>query len=142
MEIKDSEKIVIILKEITELLNRIISNSNVTPSPVVINPRIYSCIATQSGINKPYVVVLKSDLGGIGWSRLSTGEYIARKAGAFIENKTVPTNVPTTFLNEDGSKIVVKRISNSDIGIFTYDSDGKLSDNILNGHYLEFNSYI
>jgi len=127
------------IKTITNILN------STAPEPVQpkINPKVYAVLISQSGITKPSVTVLRTDFGGVGWNRLGTGIYIARKAGAFPESKTVPTTNPVSLYNEDTkTKIVVKRLNNNDIEIRTYDSSGKLADGVLTNYYLEFNVYL
>jgi len=107
------------------------------------NPKTYSVLISQTGLNVPVIIQLKSDVSGITWLRVEAGVYIARKLGGFPENKTIPTNNPIALYNDDTKiKIVVKRINNNDIEVRTYDSLGKLSDGLLTNHYLEFNVYI
>lgn len=127
------------IKTITNILN------STAPEPIQpkVNPRIYAVLLNQSGTSKPIINVLRTDFGAVGWNRVSAGVYIARKAGGFPENKTVPTNNPIALYNEDTkTKIVVKRLNNNDIEVRTYNSEGKLSDGMLTNYYLEFNVYL
>jgi len=127
------------IKELTKILN------STAPEPIQprINPRVYAVLVSQKDTSRPEINVLRTDFGAVGWARIAEGTYIARKAGAFPESKTVPTSNSIGLLNEDtGSKIVVRRLNNNDIEIKTYNSLGKLQDGLLTNHYLEFNVYL
>lgn len=109
----------------------------------VVNPKVYAVLVTQEGNTRPLVVVLKSDIDGIVWTRKSVGVYNATRVGAFPEFKTVPNNNPVSYYNEDNkATVTARRISNDAIEITTKNSDGELSDGLLTSLYIEFNVYL
>lgn len=126
-------------EEVISTMQVLLTNLTTTAS----NPKEYSVFVTQQGTSAPTVLIKKNSIGDVVWSRVSIGTYDVTKIGAFVENSTVPSNIPVVFKNKlNNSEVTVKRISSDVIEVSTKDVDGKLTDGLLTNFYIEFNVFV
>ena len=94
----------------------------------------------QSGTNNPVFTSIINTLEGV-WTRSNVGTYILTKNGAFVENKTVPSD--DVYIDQDGNLFKINRTSENTMTLLTYaasDTD-VLSDDVLVDRFINIEIY-
>lgn len=109
--------------------------------------KVYTFLASQSGVDEPNITFLENTIGGIVWSYSSLGIYNGTLAGAFTDDKTffIYPDLITTGIGADKGgllfKIFVYRVDNNTIRIYTSRSDRGNADDILYKTSIEVRVY-
>ena len=79
----------------------------------------YRVILTQTGTTAPIATILEDDISSPVWSYSSVGVYLLTKTGAFIINKTLPSNI-VGYTDPVGNYMTLERTSADVMTLKTY----------------------
>lgn len=124
-----------------EVLNDFLEVSH-NPDGTTKNSPVLICrgFLTQSGTANPVFTSIINTLEGV-WARTSVGTYTLTKAGAFVENKTIPND--DVYTDQDGNLFKINRTSVDVMTLLTYDSADTetLSDSVLSNRFINIEVY-
>ena len=102
----------------------------------------YVALMTQSGSSAPTAVVLENSIGGIAWTRSSTGRYVGTLTGTFPADKTtVMLTLGQGPLANVSATYGASRVDADSVRILTNDT-GSLADSLLTDAVVEIRIYL
>jgi hypothetical protein len=103
----------------------------------------YTVFISQTGTNAPTVTsLLKDDLSTPVWAYSAVGTYTLTKAGAFIEDKTLP--LKDVYTDIDGNYMTLERTDENTMTLKTYAAADTtvLANDVLTNQYLNIEIYL